>query len=1116
MGTISSGMGLISGLDIESIVTQLMAIETRPRELLVSRIEKNTTQRSALMALQARVMALQVAGANFNKESVFQQRTVTSSDEAVLTATANQFTPLGNFQFTVRQLATTQNMISRGYAGLNSSLGTGTISIETQKAQIARPTDLSFINGQQGFYRGTLNITDRTGNDAQIDLSYALTLQDVIDAINNSTEVNVTASVSGDSLVITDNNVAPTGTMTITGSTAASLGIEGSTAAGASQIVGSDILYLTGETAFRQLNDGNGVRGFGFGDDLIFKSDGMDLFNVDLRDVLYREFGADDSADNSSTLRSLNGGAGIRLGEFRITDQNGRSVDIDLNELETIYGPNTTLGHLEEFIQTKIDEKNQQLNENYDPLDDATNFAGMMKMSLSFHGSDHLTITDNSVAFGSAVDSTERFSHFIIEDLDGGLAAADLGIADDVSGGNIHGEQIWRMETVGDIVNAVNNHWDNWDDTMVGDDKRLVSVALDTAGAGLTLSYQGAGTLTIDNTAAADDLGLANTQGVTGSFTGRRLIAGLNTVMLRSLNGGSAGTDQITSGSVINLTDRAGASASVDLTNAYTVQEVIDAINAAGTNIVASVNDKGNGMVLTDSSAPGGYIEVSGELAEKLNIAVTAAEAVGSVDSGNLQLQYINEGTALDELRQGSGIRRGKFTITDSTGRNWKIDLDQTRIENLQDVIDEINNQQVQVGGFGAGEDPVYQRITVRADMNTTGDGILLYDLAEDSDGNPITNPQLLRVIDEDGGHTAADLGLLKAAKQDAQGKYFIDGSYEYKFEMGGGDTIEDLVSRINKADIGLSASVINDGSESNPYRISFNGENTGRDGAMYLDAGTTNLTTHSLTEARDAVLLYGQPGQENPILITSSSNTVKDVIKGTTLELHSASNSAVSINIQDDIEGIVAQMTSFVEAYNSIMKDIAQLDSFNPDTLERGILFGDRTVDSIRRTLEAMVYRNVPGLSSALNGLNDVGIKFAPLGFETAPDENGQTRNYTIATTPKLEFDEEKFRAAYTQNPQGVAELFTKKDKGIGDYIAEQLNRLAASSESTISHRLNSMQSRQDNFEDRIESLDRLLGAKEARLYKQFYAMEQALASMQSQQSALGSLASLVASTQG
>ena len=181
MGTISSGVGLISGMNIENIVNQFMAIESRPREQLTSRIEGLAEQQTALMMIQAQVMALQIASANFNKTSIFQQKAITSSNEDVLTASATRFAPIGTYQFTVKQLAANHHFVSRGYSSLNNSIGTGTLSFEIGQGQLAKPTDLSFINGQQGFQRGTIRITDRAGSTADVDLTMALTIQEVLD-----------------------------------------------------------------------------------------------------------------------------------------------------------------------------------------------------------------------------------------------------------------------------------------------------------------------------------------------------------------------------------------------------------------------------------------------------------------------------------------------------------------------------------------------------------------------------------------------------------------------------------------------------------------------------------------------------------------------------------------------------------------------------------------------------------------------------------------------------------------------------------------------------------------------------------------------------------------------
>lgn len=1088
MGTISSSTGLMSGLDIESIVSQLMQIEARPRNLIETRIETVTKQQTALMGLQARLLTLQATAASFNDKKVFEQKTVASSNEDVLTATADRWAAAGSYQFRVKQLATAHHLVSRGYASLDSSLGQGAVAIEIGNGQLLRPTELSSINGQDGFTRGKIQITDRAGNVASVDLSAAATVEDILSAINEAQGVSVYASVSGDSIIIQDLS-GGAGTLGVSGQAAQSLGIAGTADPGdPSRIIGQDIVYLTEDTRISQLNDGNGMRGLEFGDDLLFQVDGIDLFQIDLRDVMYKVTGDSDSA---TTLAALNGGQGVRLGAFRITDQNGNSVDVDLTELAArpdMQDKPVTLAHVEDFIQEKITEKNQDLSPE-----------NQMSISIVFGASDHLTITDNSEPVGTQKDpitgETTRQSTFIIEDLKGGFAAADLGITDEVSGKNIHGEKIWRMETLGDVVNAINNHWDNYDSSLPGGDKGLVSVSLNDAGDGLQIAYNAAGTFSIGDTQAADDLGIVNA-GFAGSFEGRRLIAGLNTILLRSLNGGSAGGDnRITEGGSLDITDRAGNTATVDLSDAQTLQDVLDAINDSsyGLNVTATINENGTGLKLVDTTAAGSITgnlviadSVGSSLAQKLNLATDVASS--QLDTGNLQLQYVSEATRLEDLRQGRGIRLGSIKVTDSDGATKTLDL--SSAETLADIIDEFTNSGT----------------NIRARINDTGDGLLLYDELSTAD-SPIV------VQEVDNGYTAHDLNLLGVAQQDGDGDYYIDGSYEYRFTVGGGDTIEDFATRVNKADIGVTVAVLNDGSQNSPYRLSFTSEITGRRGSVYLDAGDTNLTTRTLSEAQDAVMLFGDGDESNSLVITSSSNTLENIVNGVTIELHAVSDEPVQLDIQQDLDSITAQISSFVDAFNKAMKEIDSLSQFNPDTLERGVLFSDRSVNQIRDALSGLVARLVPGMTGKYRNLSSIGVSLAPIVFQSGANEKGEQNNYAVVSTPQLEFNEEAFRAAFAEDPEAVTQLFTQENTGLGDYIDQRLEDLAGSSDSAIKSRLDAMNNQREMFNDRMESLNELLARKETRLYNQFYAMEQALASMQNQQSSLTTLASMASS---
>ena len=1083
--TITSGVGLISGLDIEDIVTQLMAIEARNKDHLNDRIDQIDEKRTAIIAIQARVMSIQLAATNFNKQSVFQQKAVSSTDENVLTATTNRFADPGIHRFTVARLASNHHLVSRNsFSSPNSNVGLGTISLEMGQGQVLRPTDLSFLNGQQGFQRGNITITDSQGNQAEIDLTTAVTITDVLDTINKNTTINVNASVSGDHLVLTD-NAGGQGTLFVHDNDAAqSLGLTNLAATGTSY-TGADLLSITADTRLMELNDGNGIRTTGI-NDIHFSlgvGGGIPLpggdFSVSLKDTLQQVGDGTDSATQatSTTLRSLNSGAGVRLGKFRITDRNGEHVDIDLTEL----GDNPTLGQLKHKIETAAADNG-------------------MDIDVTFHGQDHITISDESspVIGRTITGEVERTSDFIIEDLEGGHAADDLGIAGETSQSTIVGETIWQMETIGDVMAAINHHWAN----AAPDGNSMVTVAISAAGTGLEVSGMAPEIIVSPGdsegaqSSAADDLGILGS--VTGApLTGRRLIAGLNTVMLRSLNGGSGNPDQrITSDGAISLSDRAGNTAnlnfSLDPTSAdyaFSLQDVIDRINnTEDLNIHAAINDVGNGITLTDTTQdPSGEhnLEIAGDWAQKLGIHVDAAQDLSSINSGNLQLQYVSDATLLTDLRQGQGIRLGSFSVTDRDGNSKTLDFsDPTAYQTVGDVIE----------GF------LKSGTNLRARINDTGDGILVYDNLS-SAGSDITIADVV-------GDTAKDLRILGSSEF---GDNFIDGSYEFTLDVGGGDSIEEIVNEIDAAGIDIQGSLIKDSADHGGYRLSLSSLVAGAAGTIYLDPGATSLGTQTISRGQDALMFYGDKDQGG-FLVTSSSNTVENLVKGATIELKSVSDDPVEITIADDVESIVAQMQSFVDAYNETMSDIADLTRFDPETLDRGLLFGDATIRSISRTLQSITYRTVAGIDGDVNQLSKVGITVARLGFQTETNDQGETVNYAVTTTPRLEFDEAKFREVFNdpELKDEVVELFTKAETGIGDYLADTLDRIAGSYDSTITGRLDGMDSQQRLLNGRIGQLDVLLQAKEARLYRQFYAMEQAIASMQSQQSALANLSSL------
>ena len=1025
MSSITSGVGLISGLPTSDLIDALIEAQSGSRDILTTRVTNLQAQQTALIELNARLLSMKTTVSSFSKASFFNQFSATSSNENVLTAIAGDSASPGLMNLSVLSLVTNHQIVSNGFSDADSTpVGVGTLTFELGNGRLNPPTMLGDLNGGDGVRRGKISITDKAGVTAEVDLTKAVDVNDVLEAINNA-DVGVTAYVSGDQIVIED-TTGGAGTFSIkdvgTGFTAQDLGIR-QTAAGTT-ITSADLVSLTDGTKLAQLNDGNGVRKntAGLDDFSITTADGTS-FNVSLSVV----------PTDDTPLAVLNHGAGVRLGEIRITNRLGKSSVVDLSSA-------TTIGEVREAINNATDSDGNALN-----------------VTATFTAASNigrLQVSDNNEV------AEDAETEFTIEDVTG-HAASDLGIAKTVATGSISGSGIYRIDTIGDVVRAINN--------AEGNDGRVVA-SVDGNGIRLVDGSTGLDSLTVtavDNglggvSHAAADLGIEGTY--TGEAVSRDLIAGLNTVLLNSLNGGNG----VELGQV-SFTARDGrAATTIDFTGAVTLQEVIDRINAttATSGIEATINSAGSGIAILDvTGATTGTLEisdVSGSTATQLGFA-------GSVDANRLegasaQLQYINELTRLEDLNGGRGVRSGTFQVQNSAGEVFTVDIAQGR-NTIGEVIRDINT---------AG-----QAFGIVASINATGDGIAITDNAG-GEGQ-------LTITDVDGDSTATDLRIAGEAKI---GETVIDGSYEIRIEVDADDTLNDVAGKIRDASPDLEASVVNDGASANGYRLSVTSGVTGRRGELIFDTGTTNLNMSTLVEARDAVALVGGAGADAPLLVTSSTNTLSDVMPGVDIELHSVSEDPVTLSVARNIDEIAGDISSFVDAYNSVIDRIDALTSFDPETEERGILLGDSTLSTIETRMARALIRRYTAAPAGTQTLSSVGITFSGDG--------------------RISFDESTFRDKYAESPDAVEALFTTEDTGFGAVFDEILAGLTDEDGGLLTRRDETIGSQVEDLNDRIEELDDRLDRERTRLEAQFTNLENVLAGLQDQQSALTQLAQL------
>ena len=129
MATISSP-GIGSGLDVNSIVTQLVAIERQPIQLLQAKATKIQTQISEYGKLKGDIAALRDAALKLAGNTNWGQTLGTSTDAAAVGVTVASGAAVGSYSVQVQSLASPQSLASGVFASSAATPGAGTLHIE--------------------------------------------------------------------------------------------------------------------------------------------------------------------------------------------------------------------------------------------------------------------------------------------------------------------------------------------------------------------------------------------------------------------------------------------------------------------------------------------------------------------------------------------------------------------------------------------------------------------------------------------------------------------------------------------------------------------------------------------------------------------------------------------------------------------------------------------------------------------------------------------------------------------------------------------------------------------------------------------------------------------------
>ncbi|MBL4760187.1 MAG: flagellar filament capping protein FliD [Mariprofundaceae bacterium] len=209
------------------------------------------------------------------------------------------------------------------------------------------------------------------------------------------------------------------------------------------------------------------------------------------------------------------------------------------------------------------------------------------------------------------------------------------------------------------------------------------------------------------------------------------------------------------------------------------------------------------------------------------------------------------------------------------------------------------------------------------------------------------------------------------------------------------GDTLQDIAASINQQNkgasgTGVSASVLK--VANNDFRLVLASDTTGAAGFALsgadLDFGGVlaglQIGAVGQTNARQS-LQTPQDAQVSidGLTLTRSSNSISDALNGVTLNLKQADpNVTVNMDISIDTGALVANVQSFVDAYNQVQSLVNKQFVFDPNTNTTGVLAGESVLTSIQSTLANSLLQTIPGLATDRNSMVMVGIE---------PDAKGQ-----------------------------------------------------------------------------------------------------------------------------
>ena len=288
-----------------------------------------------------------------------------------------------------------------------------------------------------------------------------------------------------------------------------------------------------------------------------------------------------------------------------------------------------------------------------------------------------------------------------------------------------------------------------------------------------------------------------------------------------------------------------------------------------------------------------------------------------------------------------------------------------------------------------------------------------------------------------------------------------------------GNNSLRGIRDAINRADAGVQASIVNDGSGA---RLVLSSNRTGAENSISVEvAGSDGLARLARPDLTQTMAPQDAEAVINGLTVTSPRNSLDQTLDGLTLDLKGTTEagSPITVTVGQDRDAVRSALNEFVKAYNGVVETARDLTRYDPETREGSVLLGDSTLRAIRGRL-------VQGLQQVGGGADAVFTSLANLGVNS--DRNGM-----------LSLDSAALDRALDQDFQGVISLVNEVSGGLRDTVQG-----FTQSGGLLDARTDGLRTRMRDIGRQREMLEARMEQFEARTVRQFGAMDSLVGQLQ------------------